>query len=188
MAQTPTTQLRPTSIADSGFAASPFLVLQRQMNRLLEDVFGPDTSRLTQPADPMRGILSPRIELTETETELRVIAELPGVKEQDIEVALDDGVLTLRAEKKTERKDERENTHFTERSFGMFQRSLQLPFQINPDEVNAAFEQGVLTITMPKPKGRESRRKIEVRGASQQPQTAAPPSGSSGGGQPETNA
>jgi HSP20 family protein len=175
-------------MAEGGYAASPFLVLQRQMNRLLEDVFGPDTNRSPQTAEPARGILSPRIEVSETETDLRIIAELPGVKEQDIEVALDDGVLTLRAEKKTERKEERENTHFTERSYGVFQRSLQLPFQVNPDEVNAAFEQGVLTITMPKPKGREQRRKIEVRSASRQSQPAAPQSGGNGGGRPEANA
>ncbi len=105
---------------------------------------------------------------------------MPGVKEQDIEVALDDRVLTLRAEKKVERKDERENTHFTERSYGVFQRSLQLPFQVNPDEVNAAFENGVLTIAVPKPKEREQRRKIEVRSGSSQPQTETPPSGSGG--------
>jgi HSP20 family protein len=166
MAQNPISQYRPASLVDRGFATSPFLVLQRQMNRLLEDVFGPETSPFGQAAEPVRGILSPRVELTETDTDLRVIAELPGVKEQEIEVSLDDGVLTLRAEKKSQRKDERENTHFTERSYGIFQRSLQLPFQVDPDEVNAAFDNGVLTITLPKPKGRQQRRKIEVGAAS----------------------
>ena len=106
------------------------------------------------------------------------------MKEQEIEVSLDDGILTLRAEKKLERKDERENTHFTERSFGVFQRSLQLPFQVNPDEVNAAFDNGVLTITLPKPKGRDQKRKIEVRGASSRPGEGSP-AASNGGGRPE---
>ena len=179
MAQNPISQFRPASLVDRGYATSPFLVLQRQMNRLLEDVFGPDTSLFGQAAEPARGNQSPRVELTETGTELRVIAELPGVKEQEIEVSLDDGVLTLRAEKKQERNDERANTHFTERSYGLFQRSLQLPFQVDPDEVNAAFDNGVLTITLPKPKGREQRRKIEVRGASREPQNEAPPNGES---------
>jgi HSP20 family protein len=180
MAYNPITQFRPTPLADRGLGASPFTVLQRQMNRLFEDVFGPEAGLFPQAAEPARGMLSPRVELTETETDLRIVAELPGVKEQDIEVSLDDNVLSLRAEKKAERKDERENTHFTERSYGMFQRSLQLPFKVNPDEVNAAFEQGVLTITVPKPKEREQRRKIEVRSASSQPQTETPPSGTSG--------
>jgi HSP20 family protein len=184
MAQSPISQFWPAALTDRGVAASPFAVLQRQMNRVLEDVFGPDTSSLSQPPGPMRGILSPRIELTETETELRLLAEMPGVKEQEIEVSLDDGVLTLRAEKKLERKDERANTHFTERSFGVFQRSLQLPFQVDPDEVNAAFDNGVLTITLPKPKGRDLKRKIEVRGASSRP-SEGQPSASNGGSRPE---
>src|SRR3954468_14887241 len=180
MAYNPITQFRPGSLVDRGLGTSPFTVLQRQMNRLFEDAFGPEAGLFPQAAEPARGILSPRVEVTETETDLRVIAELPGVKEQDIEVSLDDNVLSLRAEKKAERKEEKENTHFTERSYGMFQRSLQLPFTVNPDEVNAAFEHGVLTITVPKPKGREQRRKIEVRGASSQSQTETPSSGTSG--------
>jgi HSP20 family protein len=183
MAQNPISQFRPATPADRGFAASPFLVLQRQMNRLLEDVFGPETSLFGQAPEPVRGILSPRVELTETETELRVIAELPGVKEQEIEVSLDDGVLTLRAEKKSERKDERENTHFTERSYGIFQRSLQLPFRVDPDEVNAAFDNGVLTITLPKPKGREQRRRIEVRGAARASEAGGPQNEASANGE-----
>jgi HSP20 family protein len=180
MAYNPITQFRPGSLADRGLGASPFTVLQRQMNRLFEDVFGPEAGLFPQAAEPVRGLLSPRVEVTETDTDVRVIAELPGVKEPDIEVSLDNDVLSLRAEKKVERKDERENTHFTERSYGVFQRSLQLPFKVNPDEVNAAFEHGVLTITVPKPKEREQRRKIEVRGTSSQSQTETPPSGTGG--------
>jgi HSP20 family protein len=175
MANNPTSLFRPT---ERGLTASPFLVLQRQMNRLLEDVFGPDTVVPSQTPEAVRGILSPRVEVTETETAVRIVAELPGVKEQDIDVSLDSGVLTLRAEKKAERREERENTHFTERSYGVFERALQLPFQADPDEVNAAFEHGVLTITITKPKGRDQRRKIEVRGAPARTET--PANGSSG--------
>jgi HSP20 family protein len=180
MAYNPITQFRPGSLVDRGLGASPFTVLQRQMNRLFEDAFGPEAGLFPQASEPVRGLLSPRVEVTETDTDVRVIAELPGVKEPDIEVSLDNDVLSLRAEKKVERKDERENTHFTERSYGVFQRSLQLPFKVNPDEVNAAFEHGVLTITVPKPKEREQRRKIEVRGTSSQSQTETLPSGTGG--------
>jgi HSP20 family protein len=182
MAQNQISPFWPAALTERGLAGSPFSVLQRQMNRVLEDVFGPETGAFSHAPEPIRGILSPRIELTETENELRLIAELPGVKEQEIEVSLDDGRLTLRAEKKLERKDERENTHFTERSYGVFQRSLQLPFQVDPDEVNAAFDNGVLTITLPKPKGRDQKRKIEVRGASARPSEGQP---ANGGSRPE---
>nr|WP_294552094.1 Hsp20/alpha crystallin family protein [uncultured Rhodopila sp.] len=184
MAQNQISPFWPAALTERGLAGSPFSVLQRQMNRVLEDVFGPETGVFSQAPEPIRGILSPRIELTETENELRLIAELPGVKEQEIEVSLDDGRLTLRAEKKLERKDERENTHFTERSYGVFQRSLQLPFQVDPDQVNAAFDNGVLTITLPKPKGRDQKRKIEVRGASSRPSEGQSPA-SNGGSRPE---
>ena len=184
MAQNQISPFWPAALTERGLAGSPFSVLQRQMNRVLEDVFGPETGVFSHAPEPVRGILSPRIELTETENELRLIAELPGVKEQEIEVSLDDGRLTLRAEKKLERKDERENTHFTERSYGVFQRSLQLPFQVDPDQVNAAFDNGVLTITLPKPKGRDQKRKIEVRGASSRPSEGQSPA-SNGGSRPE---
>jgi HSP20 family protein len=183
MAQTPITQFRPAALTERGFPSSPFNVLQRQMNRLLEDVFGSDANLFPQASEPARGMLSPRIEVTETENDIRVIAELPGVKEQEIEVSLDEGMLSLRAEKKVERKEERENIHFSERSYGMFQRTLQLPFQVDPDQVSAAFENGVLTITVPKPKGREQKRKIEVRGTQQQPQSGVS-SGGNGGSRP----
>ena len=76
MAQNPISQIWPAALTDRGLAASPFSVLQRQMNRVLEDVFGPQTGMFTQAPEQMRGILSPRIELTETENDLRVIAEL----------------------------------------------------------------------------------------------------------------
>ena len=161
MAQNPISQYRPYSMLERG---SPFHVLQRQMNRLLEDVFGPESGGFPQAPEEMRGVLSPRVELTEGEAEWRVTAELPGVKEQEIEVSLDGDLLTLRAEKKAEKREDKENTHFTERSFGMFQRALRLPFVANPDEVKASLVSGVLTITVPKPKDQEQKRRIEVRG------------------------
>ena len=69
--------------------------------------------------------------VSETDKEIRITAELPGVTEQDIEVSLDDDVLTIRGEKKFERKDDKENFHFVERSYGTFQRSLRLPYAVN---------------------------------------------------------
>ena len=67
--------------------------------------------------------------VSETDKEIRITAELPGVTEQDIDVSLDDDVLTIRGEKKFERKDDKENFHFVERSYGTFQRSLRLPYR-----------------------------------------------------------
>ena len=152
------------SSRSGGLTANPFQFLQREMNRLFDDVFHSDF------AIPMAGggngdaaLLMPRVEIRETDKELRVIAELPGVTEKDIEVALDDDMLTIRGEKKTERTEEHENTHFTERAFGTFQRSLRLPYRVEPNQVKASFENGVLTVTMPKNKAQEQARKIPVQ-------------------------
>jgi HSP20 family protein len=102
--------------------------------------------------------------VSETEKELRVTAELPGVTEQDIDVSLDDDVLTIRGEKKFERKDEKEIYHFVECSYGTFQRSLRLPFPVDPEQVQASFENGVLTVMVPKTSRQERSRRIQVQG------------------------
>ena len=102
--------------------------------------------------------------VSETDKEIRITAELPGVTEQDIDISLDDDVLTIRGEKKFERTDDKENFHFVERSYGTFQRSLRLPFPIDPEQVQANFENGVLTVTVPKTGRQERSRRIQVQG------------------------
>src|SRR6266702_1150592 len=92
-----------------GLAANPFHLLQREMNRLFEDVFHSDFALPIPGGNGDAAMLMPRLEVRETERELRVIAELPGVAETDIDVALDDDVLTIRGEKKLERKETQEN-------------------------------------------------------------------------------
>ena len=104
--------------------------------------------------------------VSETEKELRITAELPGVTEQDIDISLDDDVLTIRGEKKFGRTDDKENFHFVECSYGTFQRSLRLPFPVDPEQVQASFENGVLTVTVPKTGRQERSRRIQVQGRS----------------------
>jgi HSP20 family protein len=97
---------------------------------------------------------------------------LPGVSEKDVDVSLSDDVLTIRREKKFERKDDTkddtENYHFVERSYGTFQRSLRLPYAVDPDQVQASFENGVLTVTLSKGKEQERSRRIQVIGSNGQ--------------------
>ena len=116
---------------------------------------------------------------------MRIQAELPGVSEKDVDISLDGDVLTIRGEKRQERKQEREGVHISERSFGTFQRSLRLPFQVNPDQVEARFENGVLSMTVPKAQPQERSRRIQVQGARQQANIGQD-QGSPGG--PETSA
>ena len=163
---------------DVGFVMEPFRFFQREMNRLFDDVFRPDQGTAGRGTE--RGFLMPRMEARESENEIRITVELPGVSEKEIDVSLDDDLLTIRAEKRMERREERENTHFTERAFGTFQRSLRLPFRVEPDQVRANFENGVLTVVVPKTKAAESSRRIAVQTGGQQ-------SGQAGDGQQRTD-
>jgi HSP20 family protein len=163
-------------------SGDPFMALHREMNRLFDDAFRgmvpPQGAQAAQGAPAQGGrelaaqdygqmpagrALAPSMDVSESERELRITAELPGVAEGDVEVTLDDDVLTIRGEKKFERKEDKENYHFVERSYGTFQRSLRIPWAVNPDEVQASFHNGVLTVTLPKSQAEEKSRRIAVR-------------------------
>jgi HSP20 family protein len=107
------------------------------------------------------------MDVSETEGEVRICAELPGVKEEDVDVSLENDVLTIRGEKRLERTDEKETFHFMERSYGTFRRSLRLPFPVEPDQVRAEFNNGVLTVTLPKSRTQERSRRIQIQGGGQ---------------------
>jgi HSP20 family protein len=144
--------------------ADPFFRLQHEMNRLFDDAFSGFglASRLSPETADFR---SPRIDVRETDTALEVEAELPGVDEKDIDVQLTDNVLTIRGEKRFERKDEKEGEYrLIERSFGSFARSIPAPFAVDPDAVEATFRNGVLKLSLPKPPEAVSKsRKIAVK-------------------------
>jgi HSP20 family protein len=165
--------------------ADPFLTLHREMNRLFDDVMrGGGVATGGQGSSESGVLLAPQMDVTETDKEVRIKAELPGVTDNDVQVSLDENVLTIRAEKRQERRDEREGVHFSERTFGTFQRSLRLPFQVNPDQVRARFENGVLTVTLPKAQPQERSRRIQVQGGGggqQQGSISQEPSGEQGG-------
>jgi HSP20 family protein len=152
--------------------ASPFLSFYQQANRLFEDVFREfDGAR-----EAMGGILAPSVDVTQNEQEVCISAELPGVKQEDVDVSIDDDVLTIRAEKRCEREDGKDTRHISERSYGTFQRSLRLPKAVDPEQVRAHFDQGVLTVTLPRTGEEERRRKISIQSG---PPAAKAPSGSS---------
>jgi len=145
----------------------PFLSLHREMNRLFDDVFRGNLAEGEGSGQAAQGgsIIPARMNVSETENEFRITAELPGVTEQDVDVRLDDDMLTIRGEKRSEQKDEKENYHFVERSFGSFQRSLRLPFAVDPEQVQARFENGILTVTLPKTQQQERSRRIQIQGS-----------------------
>ena len=134
----------------------PFTSMRRDMERLFEDF-----SRglgWSAPALAQMGT-APRVDVSETETELNIEAELPGVDEKDIEVVLSDGRLTIKGEKKQEKEEKNKDYHLVERSYGSFARTLGLPFDVDPEQVKAKFEKGVLKVTVPKPAEVKAREK-----------------------------
>ena len=149
----------------------PFWQLHREMNRLFDDVLRGTRAPAEQGETP-RDIAAPRMDISETENEIKICAELPGVDEKDVEVTLDGDLLTIRGEKKVDIDEQRENYHVVERSRGSFARSIRLPEGMKAEEANASFQNGVLTVTLPKtPEQQRRARRIEVRGsqAGQQP-------------------
>jgi len=139
-----------------GDERDPFFALHREMNRLFDDVFRSFDRGL--PA--MNGMSSfgggwPDVEIADNEKEIKVTAELPGIEEKDIEVLLDDGVLTLRGEKRSE--TEEKDRQFSERFYGRFERRIPLGDEIEEAKADASFSNGVLTITLPKTEKAQSR-------------------------------
>lgn len=165
----------------------PFMMLHREMNRLFDDAL---RGGVASGGSSGQGglMLAPHMDVSETDKEVQVQAELPGVSENDIEVSLNEDVLTLRAEKKRERKEERGGVHLSERSYGIFQRSLRLPFPVNPDQVQAQFENGVLRITLPKTQPQERTRRIQVQSAQAQGSQGQGAQTQAGDGQPGAQA
>jgi len=98
------------------------------------------------------GTWRPAIDLTEHENEYVVTAEVPGMEEDDVHISLKDNVLTLKGEKKFEQEEEGENRYYRERRYGNFQRMIRMDAEIDSDNVQAEYENGILTITLPKTK------------------------------------
>jgi len=164
MARNPLSPFGIGGVGERSLGSDPVLSLHREMNRLFDDVLrGTFGTPSREGQGGQGGTLMPYIDVSETDKELRICAELPGVTENDVEVTLNDDVLTIRGEKKFERTSEQENYHFVERSYGTFQRSLRVPYPVEPEQVQARFEHGVLTVTLPKSEQQQRSRRIQVQ-------------------------
>ena len=150
------TPFRSRTPATTGTGGSLF-DLHRQMNRLFDDLFDQDGDSGFY---ARAGIAAPAMDLHQDDKQVEITAELPGVKEEDIDITIDDGVLTLRGEKKSTREDK--ESGYRERSYGSFERRLTLPSNIDEDNCSADFKDGVLTITLPKSEDKARGRKIQL--------------------------
>jgi HSP20 family protein len=137
--------------------------LQNEMNRLFS---GATTGR----EDALNGEWMPRVDVFENTDSLVLEAELPGLKRDDFELSFENNVLTLRGERKFEKRDEGDNYHRVERSYGSFARSFTLPTTVTPDGAKAEFNNGVLRVSLPKREETKAR-KIEIVGGDDAPKT-----------------
>jgi len=122
---------------------SPLTSLHSQMNRLFDEAFRGFEASL----EPWQGRAWPSIDVEESERQFRIIAEVPGMEPRDIEVVLQDGVLILRGERKS---TSEESGRVRERFYGRFERRMALGGEIDQDAVQAHFNNGILTVTVPK--------------------------------------
>ena len=146
---------------------APFEHLHDEIDRVFDQFRkNVDLPTFLRPGTNGEGVaMSPRVDVTETGKDIEISMELPGVEEKDIEVTALDNMLVIKAEKKSE-KTERDDgtTYISERTYGMFQRSLPIGFDVDPDKVDAKFSNGVLNIKLPKPPELEAKKKkIAIR-------------------------
>lgn len=125
------------------FGGSPLFGLRREIDRLFDDAYGS--------GGQSRPLWAPPVDINETDAELQIELELPGIKPENVDVNVENGVLTVTGEKREERKEGEEGRqHVVERRYGRFIRSIQLPSGVDEEQIAATFENGVLTIRVPK--------------------------------------
>jgi HSP20 family protein len=117
--------------------------LQRELSDLMSRFFGEEARGEWMPP-------SPAVDVSETDKEIIVKAEIAGIDPADLDVSLSGDVLTIRGEKKQEKVEKEEGRHRVERVFGSFTRSFTLPVPVQEDKVEASFKNGLLTLTLPK--------------------------------------
>ena len=133
------------------------------MENIFEEFFN-DFNRLSSPllSETMRASLLPRLNISEADNKYLIEAELPGVKQNDLELKLDNNILIIKGKTEENNENKERNYFMRERYYGSFQRSLTLPNNTNEDDINATFKDGILNIEITK-KLENSTKKIEVK-------------------------
>ena len=134
----------------------PFSYLRNQVNRVFDDFWG---ESWLAPNREMAAGFWPQVDVTETDKEIKVCAEIPGVDPKDIDVSVENDTLTIKGEKKYEREEKEKGQYRMERSYGSFERAIELPAEVDESKAKAEFKKGVLRLILPKRPGAPSRRK-----------------------------
>ena len=153
--------------------ADPFLGLRHDMDDLIDRFFVtkrfspfrfPGLTALATPSWDDDEMILPQVDIYDEDKAFELTAELPGISEDDIELSVKDGFLTLWGEKKYEKSEKTENAQVIERRYGKFSRSFTLPASVNPDKIEANFKNGVLSVVLPKlPEKQVIEHKIKIK-------------------------
>jgi HSP20 family protein len=140
--------------------------LQDEVNRVFSSSFG----RGGNESGMMRGAWNPSVDIFENKDQIVLEAELPGLKPEDVNISIENNVLTIHGERKFEKKDEGDNFHRVERSYGSFTRSFTLPPTVSSENVDASFDNGILRLALAKREEAKPRR-IEIKANTAEPKT-----------------
>jgi HSP20 family protein len=142
---------------------NPFQAMQREINRVFDRFsHGFGWGDLAEREAPLGGFF-PSVDVSETDKEIHVTAEIPGLEAKDLDVSLSGSNLVIRGEKKAEKEEKGEQYYHKESSYGAFHRSIPLPAEVEEDKIEATYKKGVLKISLPKsPEAQKVRKKITV--------------------------
>jgi HSP20 family protein len=140
--------------------ANPLTMLQQEMDRLFDGFSKSFTGKSFTGLSSRT--LMPSMDLAETDEEIELTAELPGMEEKDVQLNVVDNHLTIRGEKKNQREEKEKDYHLVERNYGSFVRTVELPPGVNLDSIKAVMSKGVLKVTVPKPPSAQAKT-IEVK-------------------------
>jgi HSP20 family protein len=155
----------PALWSDNRSEREPFRMLQNEIDKLFTN-FSADLPMIGRWSGDGNGRLAVQVDVAETEKAIEVTADLPGVNEKDIDVSLAGDMLTIKAEKKSDKEEKTKDYHLVERSYGTFERSMMLPFKADASKIDAKFDKGVLKLTVQKPAEAQTKlQKIEVKAA-----------------------
>ena len=129
--------------------ANPLSAFRQEMDKLVESFFGGFD---VHPFGGRSVTFMPQVDVADTDKEIKVSVELPGLDDKDVEVSLTKETLTIKGEKKEEKEEKGKDYYRSERSFGSFTRTIPLPFEIDAEKAAASFKKGVLTVNLPKTK------------------------------------